>query len=114
MNTADTYLQFLNLRLANLADAKSKLAESVAKDPLYALSWAENAAVELALGECYELVKAQADKSGDVLKARDNVVARMTQVLLDNTLRGGSSSAFSNAVDAAKREAASRFVRENS
>ena len=116
------FLAHLTFKLEERKTAQASLAEAVSKDPLYALSWAQNGAIELALGDWYreadaridQLVEKHGGERQDHAQAGLTLAVRnATRQLLGNEMRGGSSSDFSNAVEAAKREAASRFVRDN-
>ena len=101
--------------------AASKLADEIEANPIYALQWANDAAVKIAEGNLYQLAmryaEERAEKRGG--QAEDHVAATLANVrsatleqLVSDYYRGTSTSVFSNAVDAAQRKAASNFVRD--
>ena len=90
------------------------LVEAMRVDPLSCLAWAESHAIAVAKGRLYHAVQDYAKGSDEtLLSALRRVVETSKDRLIGNELPGTHSSAFSNAVKAAEREALSRFVREN-
>jgi hypothetical protein len=111
---ADRFNAVLAIKIEQGQEAVAKLAKDMAHDPLYGLAWAEGRAVEISESQLYLAVQQEAE--GDVealLPALKKAVEHAKSQLLSNSMRGGSSSQFSNAVEAAQREALSRFVRDN-
>lgn len=132
---------------------RNRFVSEVAKDPIYAISWAEETIIHLeeqrlhqaVLDRCQSISEErgpgedEGDKcpecTGDgcfdcgglglvfsegsglwthINEARQWVVDWVTKELVNNNFDGASTSHFFNAVDAAKREAASRFIRRYS
>ena len=102
-------------RLADTTKATNEFKVQVEKYGIsYACQWAQAAVVNVELATYWAGVLRVMDNGYDLIPALDVYVEEVTTQLVENMLRGGSSSEFSNAVEAAKREAASRFVREAS
>ena len=105
---------FVEARIKDGWTSEVDLVETMRVDPLYCLAWAERHAITVAKGRLYQAAQEHAKGSDEtLLSALRRVVETSKDRLIGNELRGASSSAFSNAVEAAEREALSRFVREN-
>jgi hypothetical protein len=119
-----------NTRIANLADAENEVKrngaqmvtklterfmESVEKYGLaYGLSWADDPAMHLATATFWAQVERIHFVNGvELAEAMDAVRSEVTRQLVENQLRGGSTSQFTNAWTAAEREGASRFLRDS-
>lgn len=84
---------------------------------LNTLEWMETHATNIALGALAETVAAYTDANRsepmNIVDAIEAVVTRERDSLMRNQYRGTSTSAWHNAAEGAKREAATRFVCEN-
>lgn len=88
---------------------------------LYALEWMESFATTIAMGALGEAVKALSEMSTDnntgeqfdIVTAFEHVIKRETENMMGNRYRGSSTSAWHNATEASKREAACRFIESN-
>ena len=117
---AESILLTIATRVGSASAAASKLADEIEANPIYALQWANDAAVKIAEGNLYKLAlryaKERAEKRGGqpeehIVETLANVRSAALEQLISDHYRGASTSAFSNAVDAAQRKAASNFVR---
>lgn len=101
-------------RAARLDAIAEEFKAAVDKNGLaYSLSWAESMAVETFQARTWAAVVSISERDDcDFETALAAVVGEERDALLSNRDRCSSSSQFSNATEAAQREARSRFVRE--
>lgn len=109
-------LQNLKRSVDTGLSAVAKMSEKASKSCMAAaneLSWANGPAEQVAYGALCEQVLAYLEQR-NTTSLRDAVAAvaeEQQRYLINDYYRGGSSSAFSNAMQAASRAAASNFVR---
>lgn len=112
MNAIETTTARLNAEIESFQDARAKLDISTPSAAVYALSWMEKFAEQAAYAALCEQTLAIAEKHG-LQKAIEAVAEESRRQLMNNALRGTSTSAFHNATEAAQRAAASRFVEKS-
>lgn len=122
--------KFIEMRLAQHSEDAVEAAQTFAKkvseskeNPLgaflYQMEWAQGPVQQVSIGFYVESAKlwtkSFVERDGMTPEAAlyqglDSQIKRCTEDLINNRMRGGSTSAFHNAVEDGKREAASRFV----
>lgn len=117
---AEVYLRsWLESRVEDADEVRQKLAEefsSSLQNAMYALEWMGGKGKALEMGRLAATVflvhEARAEKGEPISlrEAAEVIIGETKKVLLDDRYRGGSSSAYSNALDAEKRAAASDFI----
>ena len=75
------------------------------------LTWLQDPSIEMQVGAlACEVLSVQEGEDGQLELRLRYMVENQTRAMLTNQYRGGSSSAYHNATDVAKREGASRFI----
>jgi hypothetical protein len=90
----------------------ARFGEQVAKYGMaYAIEWAGDDLVHLEVARRWAVVQRRAEAHG-LAEAIGYMVDETTEALLDNQLSSSSTSQLTNASNAAKREGASRWLRD--
>lgn len=98
--------------IEDAAKARAKFLERAndANGFIYELRWAENAAMDNAMGAIAENLRAYVDEGNKVADALVRAQRELTRQLLRDQLRGASTSQFHNATEHQQRAAASRML----
>lgn len=102
----------LNALIARVAEARDEMVTALTNNPEYAIKWNAGTlvAAEFKADAAREVLSRAKDDDTTLQDAMKAVIDRVKDELLQDRFSGGSTSAFSNAIDDAKRSAASELV----